>query len=241
MNFGIIAAGEGSRLLQEGVKVPKPLVKIKGEPLINRLLRIFSICRPANVVVICNNLHEETINHMRQYSTDNNLQTTAFQLVVKTTPSSMHSLYAISPYLSDEVFCVTTVDTIFQEECFMAYVDALKTCVSDGYDGLMGVTDYIDDECPLYVETDEEMNIASFLDSPPPSCQYVSAGIYGLTPKSLAVLRDCILQGEQRMRNFQRALLRAGLRLKAFPMGKVMDVDHISDIKKAEKFLADGN
>ena len=43
------------------------------------------------------------------------------------------------------------------------------------------------------------------------------------------------------MRNFQRALLWAGLRLKAFPMGKVMDVDHISDIKKAEKFLADGN
>ena len=40
------------------------------------------------------------------------------------------------------------------------------------------------------------------------------------------------------MRNYQRALLRAGLRLKAFPMGKVMDVDHLSDITKAEKFLA---
>ncbi|MBQ6652155.1 MAG: NDP-sugar synthase [Prevotella sp.] len=240
MNFGVIAAGEGSRLLQEGVKVPKPLVKIGGEPLVDRLLRIFTASEPANTVVICNDLHEETIRHLRQYAAKNALQTMPFQLVVKTTPSSMHSLYAISSYLTGDIFCVTTVDTVFQEERFTAYVDVLKECVSNGYDGLMGVTDYIDDEKPLYVETDTDMNIVSFLDSPPPSCQYVSAGIYGLTPKSLAVLRDCIARGDQRMRNYQRALLRAGLRLKAYPMGKVMDIDHLTDIEKAENFLADG-
>ena len=38
MKFAVIAAGEGSRLSNEGVEVPKPLVRVCGEPLIDRLL-----------------------------------------------------------------------------------------------------------------------------------------------------------------------------------------------------------
>ena len=41
------------------------------------------------------------------------------------------------------------------------------------------------------------------------------------------------------MRNFQRALVRDGLRLQAFPFSKVLDIDHASDIAKAERFLKD--
>ena len=41
MRYAIIAAGEGSRLVQEGVKTPKPLVEVGGEKLIDRLIRIF--------------------------------------------------------------------------------------------------------------------------------------------------------------------------------------------------------
>ena len=41
------------------------------------------------------------------------------------------------------------------------------------------------------------------------------------------------------MRNFQRALLDDGLRLKVWPFGKVIDVDHATDIAKAEAFLDD--
>ena len=37
------------------------------------------------------------------------------------------------------------------------------------------------------------------------------------------------------MRNYQRALVEAGLRLYAYPFGKVIDIDHKSDIEKAEK------
>ena len=39
------------------------------------------------------------------------------------------------------------------------------------------------------------------------------------------------------MRNFQRALVSEGLRLKAFCFSKVLDIDHKSDIQKAEDFL----
>ena len=36
MNYAIIAAGEGSRLRNEGVAAPKPLVPLNGRPMIGR-------------------------------------------------------------------------------------------------------------------------------------------------------------------------------------------------------------
>jgi hypothetical protein len=39
------------------------------------------------------------------------------------------------------------------------------------------------------------------------------------------------------MRNFQRALVAAGLAIKAHPFSKVLDIDHREDIEKAEELL----
>ena len=43
------------------------------------------------------------------------------------------------------------------------------------------------------------------------------------------------------MRNFQRALVSAGLKLKAFDMGDILDVDHADDITKAVRFIREGS
>ena len=43
MKFAIISAGEGSRLLQEGVALPKPLVQLNGVAMIDRLIQILSL------------------------------------------------------------------------------------------------------------------------------------------------------------------------------------------------------
>lgn len=101
----------------------------------------------------------------------------------------------------------------------------------------MGVTDFIDDEKPLYVGSDEEMNVTGFFDSNENGCKYISGGIYGLNARALDTLNDCMERGESRMRNFQRGLIRDGRKLKAFAFSKVMDIDHAEDIVKAEQFL----
>lgn len=54
MKFAIIAAGEGSRLAQEGVEEPKPLVSVCDQPMIERLMRIFVDCGASEIVVIIN-------------------------------------------------------------------------------------------------------------------------------------------------------------------------------------------
>ena len=123
---------------------------------------------------------------------------------------------------------------IFQEQAFAAYVQAFRQMTSDG---LMGVTDYIDDERPLYVSTDAALRITDFTDTSDRP-HYISAGIYGLTPRCFETLGRCIERGEQRMRNFQRALIADGFKLQAWPFSKVFDIDHVSDIQKAEQFLS---
>ncbi len=234
MKYAIIAAGEGSRLQQEGVSSPKPLVKIGGEMLIDRLFRVFQQQGATEIVVICNEQMTEVRHHLQQIQQAGSLP---LKFIVKSTPSSMHSLWELSPWLADEPFVLTTVDTIFREREFTDYVQTFQTLVGQQQaDGLMGVTDYIDDEKPLYVATDDDLRITGFLDA----CEaprYISGGIYGLTPRSLTTLQRCIERGESRMRNFQRALVHDGLLLKAFPFSKVLDIDHASDIQKAEEFI----
>lgn len=237
MKFAIIAAGEGSRLAAEGINAPKPLVMVDGQHLIDRLIGVFMDCGADEIVVICNQLTSLVSQHLEDIQANGlDGRKIPLRFVTKTTPSSMHSFYELSGLLGNEPFCMTTVDTIFRPEEFAQYIANFKEAIANGYDGMMGVTDYIDDEKPLYVDTDEDMNITAFLDKSD-TCEYISGGIYGLTHKALDTLNGCMARGESRMRNFQRALLSDGRKLKAYAFSKVLDIDHASDIEKAEGFL----
>ncbi len=231
MKFAIIAAGEGSRLASEGIKSPKPLIKIQGVPIIERLVKIFERAGASSISIVINSKQPDTERQLR------NLQCNCpVNIVIKDTPSSMHSMHALAPHLrGEEKFCLTTVDTLFREEDFAQYIEQLAA--SDN-DGVMAVTPYIDDEKPLYVETDGELRITAFSDTLCNDCKYISGGIYGLSPKALDTLERCIERGESRMRNFQRALIADGLTLRACPIDKIIDIDHAGDIEKAEIFLA---
>lgn len=235
MNFGIIAAGEGSRLVQEGVALPKPLVQIEGVPMIKRLIDIFISCGAETISVIVNSMMTEVGEYLR--GLQSKLPVT-LELVVKTTPSSMHSFYELGKLLRDKGrFILTTVDTIFREKDFRNYVESFEKSPVD-VEGMMAVTAYIDDEKPLYVETDEDMRIVGFKDQATPGIKYVSGGIYGLDSRAIDVLDRCLEEGVHRMRNFQRALIADGMKLVAYDMGKIIDVDHAEDIEKANKMLS---
>lgn len=231
MNYAIIAAGEGSRLVQEGVRLPKPLVNLCGTPMIGRLIDIFMRCNPESLSVIIN----EHMTEVRQYLESLSLPV-PLHLTVKSTPSSMHSFYEVSRRnFGSGKFCLTTVDTIFREDDFRGYIEAFEA--DDTADGYMAVTPFVDDEKPLYVATDDDLRITGFLDTPADGVKYVSGGIYGLTAPALGVLNDCMDRGVHRMRNYQRALVEAGLRLRAYPIDKIVDVDHAGDIPMAETFI----
>ena len=230
MHYAIIAAGEGSRLAQEGVAKPKPLVELSGEPMILRLMNIFMRCNAESISVIINDFMPEVRAFLDTLRFDVHLN-----VVVKSTPSSMHSFWELSKVMKPGKFCLTTVDTIFREEDFAQYIAAFET--DTRHDGMWAVTPFIEDEKPLYVDVDRRMNIKAFCDKSFDGAKYVSGGVYAMSDKAFPVLNDCIERGVSRMRNFQRALIDAGMKLKAFSIDKIIDVDHASDIAVAQDFI----
>lgn len=234
MYYAIIAAGEGSRLAREGVERPKPLIELCGCPMVERLMRIFADLGAEGISIIVNEQMTDVLPFVREVAATLQCPVT---VICKSTPSSMHSFYEVARSIPGNAkFIATTVDTIFRPEEFAAYSEAFAADTVN--DGAMGLTDYIDDEKPLYVDVDSEMMITAFRDSSDGHDRYISGGIYGLSrDKVIPVLEDCLAAGVSRMRNFQRALLAAGLRLRGCPFDKILDVDHAADIPKAEAFL----
>lgn len=233
MNYGIIAAGEGSRLAREGIVLPKPLVPVDGEPMIGRLLRIFGQTGADEVAVVTNATRHETAEFLERLAPE-----LPFRLSVReaVTPGSMHTFALLGEMLHGKGrFITTTVDTIFDTRSFAEYSRKFAQSSPD-LDGMMAVTSFIDDEKPLYVETDAAMNITAFNDREDHP-RYISAGIYGLDDKALDILDDCLTTGVHRMRDFQRALVRHGLRLKAYDIGQAVDVDHAGDLETARKII----
>ena len=230
MHYAIIAAGEGSRLAQEGVEKPKPLVELNGEPMVMRLMNIFRRCNAESISIIINDFMPE----VRQFL-DNIEIDIPLNVVVKSTPSSMHSFWELSKVMKPGKFCLTTVDTIFREDDFARYIAAFEA--DDKHDGMWAVTPFIEDEKPLYVDVDRRMNIKAFCDKPFNGAKYVSGGVYAMSDKAFPILDQCIEKGISRMRNFQRALIENGMKLKADSIDKIIDVDHASDIAVAQEFI----
>lgn len=229
MKFAIIAAGEGSRLGQEGVTAPKPLVKVNGKSMIDRAIEIFDECDASEIIIIINDSSFELHQHLEELK-----NSYPIRLIVKNTKGSMESFSELAPYLKDEPFCLTTVDAIYNEVEFAAYIENFKTSDADAF---MAVTNFVDDEKPLYISTDDQLRITGYYDTKVPETNFISGGIYCMRPDCLSVLQDCLSTGLLRMRQFQRELVKEGKTVMAYPFSKIIDVDHADDICKAEDFL----
>ena len=231
MNYAIIAAGEGSRLAKEGFPLPKPMVSLHGKMLIDRLISVFKNNNPESIHIIINEDSEKLEDHLSE--TDYSFP---IKIIRKSTPSSLHSFHELLKTIPNvNSICLTTTDTVFREAEFNAYITEFEN--NKEIDGLMAVTSFVDDESPLFVATDEDLNITAFTDKNTLQTPFISGGIYCLSGKALAVVAESIENGTNRMRNFQRNMLTSGVKLKAYPFSKIVDVDHVADIKTAELFL----
>lgn len=219
-------------MAKEGFTLPKPMVSLHGEMLIDRLIGIFMRNNAEKIMVIVN--EESPLLEMHLMGLAENLP---IQIVKKSTPSSLHSVYELfksDPALSE--VCLTTTDTVFREEEFSAFISEFEE--NKTLEGQMAVTTFIDDESPLYVAVDDDDRITAFTDDNSTDTPFVSGGIYCLRRKAIETVNVAVENGVSRMRNFQRQLVADRLHLKAYPFTKIVDVDHVSDIQTAELFLS---
>lgn len=142
---GVIAAGRGERL-RHVTHTLKPLVRVGGQTLVERVLLSLAEARPVEVVIIVN----ETSGEVKDHVTTSRTWPFAVRWIVETTASSMHSFLRVVETLAEDgdggPFLISTVDTIAAPGAFAAFAAASRG--SDA-DVILAVTPPTDDDKPL--------------------------------------------------------------------------------------------
>lgn len=231
MNLGVIAAGDGQRFKDEGVSTPKPLINVNGQTLLERIFILTKKFGFESINMIINSAFRKDIEESGVFEKYNEVKG---NVIYGSTQSSLHSLNKLKNLLSESNFCLMTIDSIFDDaefESFLKHAEGIN-----GYDGLIAVTDFVDDEKPLWIKTDENGIIKKF-SSEREGADFVTGGIYFFKKGVIGLTDKAIEKDISRLRNFLQYLVDIGLNLKAIPFSKIIDLDHKSDIGEAEKFL----
>src|SRR5262250_2701925 len=119
MKAALIAAGLGERLRAAGITVPKPLIAVAGKPLIDHVLDAVAAAGIGELVCIFNERDDAVEAHCRRRRA-----APALQIVRRTTPSSMESLFALAPHLGGAPFALLTVDAVFAPAVLRDFLSA---------------------------------------------------------------------------------------------------------------------
>jgi len=230
MKAGIIAAGQGDRLIQGGILVPKPLVTIGREPLIARAIRAANHVGVTSIACIVNDLNPAVAEYLRSTSWP-----VPLELVVKATASSMESLFSLAPLLSNGPFLLFTVDAVFEFGVLRRFLTKARR---RGGDGVLAVTRFVDDEKPLWVKLDRGQRIVALGDGARPG-RYITAGFYYFRPEIFSLIEAARARRLSALRQFLGLLLENRLSLYGIPVSKTVDVDTREDIEKANKYLVE--
>ncbi len=231
MKAGIIAAGTGERLRQANITTPKPLITIGGEPLIARAIRSAAVVKAASVACIVNDVNPSVARYLRSGSWP-----LPVDLIVKTTSSSMESLFELAPLLSDDRFLLFTVDAVFRLETLQQFLTQAQAI--EPAQGVLALTRFVDDEKPLWVAMDAQRRIIATGDAAGPT-DYVTAGFYYFSPDVFALVETARNRKLNALRQFLGLLVESGYALYGVRVSKTLDIDYPEDIAKAEAFLSE--
>ncbi len=229
MRAGILAAGTGERLKAAGITGPKALVQVGGIPLIERLLSELGAAGVTEAVGIVNEDSEEVIRYVQGLK---GVPTTRW--LMKTTASSLQSLYAIASELRGEPYVLTTVDAVHPPRTLARFVDRARAVPAA--DVVLAVTDFIDDEKPLRLLFAPGGRVTA-LGSSVRDSHWVTAGFYWISVAVQAAIERSKERNLASLRWLLQSFVEDGLRVYAMPVPKTVDVDRPQDITRAEEML----
>jgi len=230
MRAGILAAGTGSRLRDQDA-VPKPLRRVAGTPLIERVVEDLERAGASDVHIIIN--AESTA--IREYL-DRTTRSSHLNWIVETTPSSMHSFFrvleSLSAFPAGAPYLISTVDVVAPPRTFQRF----RERADDHADVTFAVTSRVDEDRPLRIDIDERSGAVRSIGGEDGG--WATAGYYLVQPTVLRERNAAEAAGFSALRAFFGHLHATGYRLAAVPMGVSVDVDSPPDIIAAETLLA---
>lgn len=226
LRAGVLAAGRGERLRSRPTDL-KPLARVGGTTLIERVLHSMGEAGATEVAVIINEDSEAVRDHVVKANWP-----FALQWIVETTPTSMHSFLRLVETLAadgnDGPFLLSTVDTVSAPK---TYADFIERARRNDAAMTLALTSPGHDEKPLLVTT-AGSRIERF-----GAGESATAGVYAVHPIILREAEAARRDGLDALRTFLARLLERGYKLIGIPIARAIDVDHPADIAEAETFL----
>jgi NDP-sugar pyrophosphorylase family protein len=229
---GLLAAGYGARLREAGIRTPKPLVRIGGEPLVDRVLGAVAAAGIEEIACIFNEDADEVEAHCRRAS-----HGIRMHIVRRTTPRSMESLFTLAPLFTDERFLVLTVDAVFDPATLRDFLTGAARHADA--EGVLATTSFVADEKPLRIVVDADGQVTA-LGHEATRSPLVTAGFYVFHSRIFAEVDRARRLELRALREWLGLLLRRGYRLYGVPVAKTVDVDRPQDIVIAEAFVRNG-
>ena len=232
LRAGVIAAGRGDRLRGEA-QILKPLVRVGGRTLIERVLASIGEAGPSEVVVIINEASTAVRDHVASHAWP-----FALRWLVETTPSSMHSFLRVVEALAagDDPgpFLISTVDTVAPAGAYARFIGEARRHDADV---TLALTTPASDDSPLFVQLDPRDGRTATAIGDAAASDYATAGYYAVRSSILREADAARRDGVDALRGFLGRLLARGYRLHGVPSPDSIDVDRPPDVDAAEAFL----
>lgn len=232
----VLAGGEGSRLAAEGYETPKPLVPLRGTPLVAVQVETLVGLGCATVTVM---VRQEFHAAAQAAITETRAKSSVRTPVTVTpcqTPTSAHTLVAgLARVPPGPVFC-TMVDTVMPRA---SWAEAYRATVRDldaGAAAVLIVTPFVHDESPLYVIRGRQ-GLVCALGSSPGADRVVTGGVYGFSAAARKLAAEAVDDGVRRMRGFLQRLIAGGADVTAVEIAKIVDLDRIADLTLVNQWL----
>jgi NDP-sugar pyrophosphorylase family protein len=212
------------------LKTPKWFVKIGGEYLIERIIRIGRSNGIKKIYCIIND---------NEYGLKKYLSATDYGITItfiaKTAKVPIHRLLLLLPVFMTEGFCLITPDIIFNEREFADFV-SYSMRQDEDVDGVFAVTRYVDDESPICITMNEEDTILKFIDSKE-GYNWKVGGIFYFSQKNFKEFKNPSGVENLKFSDFLRSLLVTGYLFKGYSFSKIIDINCLSDINEANTVL----
>ena len=218
---GIIAAGDGRRLREDGWTVPKAMVPVAGVPLLETVVGNLLGAGITPITAIVNERDREFTAWARGRFARADLR-----FIVHTTASSLESFVRVADVDLPGPMLISTVDAWCHPADFARFVAAARRRPPAAM--VLAVTPLVADERPLWIESDANGQVTRIGG---PSGDAVTAGVY-LLPERLRHRAPPSRLG--RLREYLAWLVEQGETVYAETVDTIVDVDRASDVALAE-------
>lgn len=225
MNLAIIGTDNNPRIKPEGLNGLKHMIKIEGEYLTQRIIRIGHTNTITKILCIINTHELE----LKQYMSKSNFGV-PLKLIEQNMVSTLHGLFALESILAKESFFLVNSNSVFLEREFSEFVT--YSLLQEDADGVVAVTRQHNDERPLSVAMNDDDTILKFNTSKE-GYSWVNGGIYYFSPQILKEINYALQSNISGIEQFLQLLIVRGYILKGFSFTKIINVENAADIDKA--------